>query len=44
MLDRPIPEDLREVCEEAGGDELLEGNLRIYPLETDDPEDFSAPV
>jgi hypothetical protein len=42
MLDRPIPQDLREVCEEAGGDELLDGNLRIYPLESEDPEELSV--
>jgi SMI1/KNR4 family protein SUKH-1 len=42
MIDRPIPEELREICEEAGGEELLGGNLRIYPLESDDPDELSV--
>jgi len=41
MRDRPIPDDLREVCEEAGGEELLGGNLRIYPFAGDDPEELT---
>jgi hypothetical protein len=35
---RTIPEDLREICTEMAGHELLGGNLRIYPLEADDPD------
>jgi hypothetical protein len=29
MPDRPSPEDLGEICEEAGGEELLGGNLSL---------------
>ena len=38
MADRPIPDDLRVICAEMAGHELLGGNLRIYPLESDDPD------
>jgi hypothetical protein len=38
VADPAIPEELREICLEVGGEELLGGNLRIYPLEADDPE------
>jgi hypothetical protein len=38
VADRPIPDDLRVICAEMGGHELLGGNLRIYPLESDDPD------
>jgi hypothetical protein len=42
VADRPIPEELREICGEAGGQELLGGNLRIYPLEAEDPEELTV--
>jgi hypothetical protein len=38
VADRTIPGDLRDVCAEMAGHELLGGNLRIYPLEADDPD------
>ena len=31
MADRSIPEDLRVICAEMAGHDLLGGNLRIYP-------------
>jgi len=40
--DRALPEELRELCDEAGGEQLLDGNLNIYPLEADDPELLSV--
>ena len=42
MLDRPIPDELREMCEEAGGEEMLAGNLNVYPLESDDPDQLTV--
>jgi hypothetical protein len=42
VIDRPIPDDLREICEEAGGQELLAGNLNVYPLESDDPDELTV--
>jgi hypothetical protein len=39
---RTIPEDLRVVCAEMAGRELLDGNLQIYPLEADDPETLTV--
>jgi hypothetical protein len=42
VADRPIPEDLRVICAETGGEDLLGGNLRIYPLESDDPETLTV--
>ena len=42
MADRTIPEDLRVVCAEMAGHELLGGNLRIYPLESDDPDTLTV--
>jgi hypothetical protein len=42
VADRPIPEDLRVICAETGGEDLLGGNLRIYPLEADDPDTLTV--
>jgi hypothetical protein len=42
VADRAIPEDLRVVCAEMAGHELLGGNLRIYPLESDDPDTLTV--
>ena len=42
MGDRTIPNDLRVVCAEMAGRELLGGNLRIYPLESDDPDTLTV--
>ena len=42
MANRNIPDDLRVVCAEMGGRELLGGNLRIYPLESDDPDTLTV--
>ena len=42
MAGRTIPEDLRVVCAEMAGQELLGGNLRIYPLEADDPDTLTV--
>jgi hypothetical protein len=36
-MDRPIPDDLRELCEEAGGESMLRGNLNLFPLESSNP-------
>jgi hypothetical protein len=38
VTDRVIPEDLRVVCAEMAGHDLLGGNLNIYPVESDDPD------
>jgi hypothetical protein len=37
VADRIPPDELRRVCGELGGRELVGGNLRIYPLDADDP-------
>jgi hypothetical protein len=42
VADRPLPEDLRDICAEMAGPELLGGNLRIYPLEADDPDTLTV--
>ena len=42
MAERTIPPDLRDICAEIGGHELLGGNLRIYPLEADDPDTLTV--
>ena len=41
-MDQPIPEDLRELCEEAGGTSLLAGNLNVYPLDAAAPDELSV--
>jgi SMI1 / KNR4 family (SUKH-1) len=41
VIDR-LPEDLREALRELGGQELVGGNLRIYPLAADDPETLTV--
>jgi hypothetical protein len=42
VANRTIPEDLHVICAEVAGQELLGGNLRIYPLESDDPETLTV--
>ena len=42
MAERTIPPDLRDICAEIGGHELLGGNLRIYPFEADDPDTLTV--
>jgi hypothetical protein len=36
--DRELPEELREISAQLSDQELVGGNLRIYPLDSDDPE------